>query len=74
MRSCIERELNKIVIKNRYPLPRIDDLFDHLQGANCYSKIDLCFGYHQLLIKERWQDDGSRGSSSDKFLALSFDK
>ncbi|GKD48532.1 putative reverse transcriptase domain-containing protein [Tanacetum coccineum] len=44
------RELNKLTIKNRYPLPRIDDLFDQLQGSSVYSKIDLRSGYHQLLI------------------------
>ncbi|KAL9252431.1 Transposon Ty3-G Gag-Pol polyprotein-like protein, partial [Drosera capensis] len=52
MRLCIDyRELKKITIKNRYPLPRIDDLFDQLQGASVYSKIDLRSGYHQLRIK-----------------------
>ncbi|GJW42385.1 putative reverse transcriptase domain-containing protein [Tanacetum coccineum] len=53
MRMCIDyRELNKLAIKNRYPLPRIDDLFDQLQGACCFSKIDLCSGYHQLRVQE----------------------
>ena len=53
MRLCIDyRELNKITIKNRYPLPRIDDLFDQLQGASVFSKIDLRIGYHQLKIKQ----------------------
>ncbi|GJZ11995.1 putative reverse transcriptase domain-containing protein [Tanacetum coccineum] len=48
-RMCINyRELNKLTIKNRYPLPRIDDLFDQLQGSSVYSKIDLRSGYHQL--------------------------
>ncbi|GJX61465.1 putative reverse transcriptase domain-containing protein [Tanacetum coccineum] len=42
------RELNKLTLKNRYPLPRIDDLFDQLQGSSVYSKIDLRSGYHQL--------------------------
>ncbi|GKE40028.1 hypothetical protein Tco_1463433 [Tanacetum coccineum] len=39
-------------MKNRYPLPRIDDLFDQLQGSRVYSKIDLRFGYHQLIVRE----------------------
>nr|GFB31038.1 putative reverse transcriptase domain-containing protein [Tanacetum cinerariifolium] len=48
-RMCIDhRELNKLTVKNRYPLPRIDDLFDQLQGSSIYSKIDLRSGYHQL--------------------------
>ncbi|GJX14447.1 putative reverse transcriptase domain-containing protein [Tanacetum coccineum] len=46
------RELNKLTVKNRYPLPRIDDLFDQLQGSSVYSKIDLRSGYHQLRIKK----------------------
>nr|GFA88462.1 putative reverse transcriptase domain-containing protein [Tanacetum cinerariifolium] len=46
------RELNKLTIKNRYPLPRIDDLFDQLQGSSVYSKIDLRSGYHQLRVQE----------------------
>ncbi|GKC83323.1 putative reverse transcriptase domain-containing protein, partial [Tanacetum coccineum] len=46
------RELNKITIKNRYPLPRIDDLFDQLQGACYFYKIDLRSGYHQLRVHE----------------------
>nr|GEY04045.1 DNA/RNA polymerases superfamily protein [Tanacetum cinerariifolium] len=50
---CIDyRELNKLTVKNRYPLPRIDDLFDQLQGSSIYSKIDLRLGYHQLRVHE----------------------
>ncbi|KAJ0867732.1 putative nucleotidyltransferase, Ribonuclease H [Helianthus annuus] len=53
MRMCIDyRELNKLTVKNRYPLPRINDLFDQLQGASWFSKIDLRSGYHQLKVKE----------------------
>ncbi|GKE47284.1 putative reverse transcriptase domain-containing protein [Tanacetum coccineum] len=52
-RMCINyRELNKLTVKNRYPLPRIDDLFDQLQGSSVYSKIDLRSGYYQLRVRE----------------------
>ena len=52
MRLCIDyRQLNSVTIKNRYPLPRIDDLFDQLQGVVVFSKIDLRSGYHQLKVK-----------------------
>nr|GEZ39561.1 putative reverse transcriptase domain-containing protein [Tanacetum cinerariifolium] len=52
-RMCIDyRELNKLTVKNRYMLPRIDDLFDQLQGSSIYSKIDLRLGYHQLRVLE----------------------
>ncbi|GKC77562.1 putative nucleotidyltransferase, ribonuclease H [Tanacetum coccineum] len=50
---CIDyQELNKLTIKNRYPLPRIDDLFNQLQGSQYFSKIDLRLGYHQLRVHE----------------------
>jgi hypothetical protein len=50
---CVDyRDLNKVTVKNRYPLPRIDDLFDQLQGSSYFSKIDLRSGYHQLKVKE----------------------
>ncbi|GJY45488.1 putative reverse transcriptase domain-containing protein [Tanacetum coccineum] len=52
-RMCIDyQKLNKLTVKNRYPLPRIDDLFDQLQGSSVYSKIDLRSGYHQLRVRE----------------------
>ncbi|GKA69644.1 putative reverse transcriptase domain-containing protein [Tanacetum coccineum] len=51
---CIDyRELNKLTVKNRYPLPRIDDLFDQFQGSSVYSKTDLSFGYHQLRVRDK---------------------
>ena len=53
LQLCIDyRQLNKVTIKNRYPLSRIDDLFDQLRGARVYSKIDLRTDYHQLRVKE----------------------
>jgi hypothetical protein len=53
LRLCTDyRELNKVTIKKKYPLPRIDDLFDQLQGSRVFSKIDLQSGYHQLKIKK----------------------
>nr|GEZ33465.1 putative reverse transcriptase domain-containing protein [Tanacetum cinerariifolium] len=54
IRICIDySELNRVTIRNRYPLPRIDDLFDQLQGAKFFFKIDLRSGYHQLRVKEQ---------------------
>ena len=53
LRLCIDyRQLNRVTVKNRYPLPRIDDFFNQLRGARVYSKIDLRTGYHQLRVKE----------------------
>ncbi|GJW87857.1 putative reverse transcriptase domain-containing protein [Tanacetum coccineum] len=52
-RKCIDyRELNKLTVQNRYPLPRIDDLFDQLQGSSIYTEIDLRSGYHQLRVRD----------------------
>ncbi|GKF86810.1 hypothetical protein Tco_0254637, partial [Tanacetum coccineum] len=52
-RMCIDyHKLNKLTVKNRYLLPRIDDLFDQLEGSSVYSKIDLMPGYHQLRVHD----------------------
>ncbi|GKF65214.1 putative reverse transcriptase domain-containing protein [Tanacetum coccineum] len=52
-RMCIDyQELNKLTVKNRYPLPRVDDLFDQPQGSSFYLKIDLRSGYHQLRVRK----------------------
>jgi hypothetical protein len=54
-RMCVDyRLLNEVTIKNKYPLPRIEDLFDQMRGAKVFSKIDLHSGYHQMKI--RWSD------------------
>jgi hypothetical protein len=53
LRMCVDyRSLNEVTIKNKYPLPSIDDLFDQLKGAKYFSKVDLRSGYHQLKIRE----------------------
>ena len=55
LRLCIDyRQLNRVTIKNRYSLPRIDDLFDQLRGAQVYSKIDLRTGYHHQRVRETY--------------------
>ena len=52
-RLCIDyRALNKITTKNRYPLPKVDELMDRLHGAQYFTKIDLASGYHQIRVKE----------------------
>ncbi|GJQ92461.1 hypothetical protein Tco_0003600 [Tanacetum coccineum] len=69
-RMCIDyRELNKLTVKNRYPLPNIDNLFDQLQGSRYFSKINLRFGYYQLIVHEadipkiasRTRDEATQG-------------
>ncbi|GJY95681.1 putative reverse transcriptase domain-containing protein [Tanacetum coccineum] len=70
-RMCIDyRELNKLTVKNRYPLPRIDDLFDQLQGSSIYSKIDLRSGYHQLCMRTR---DILKDGISNSFVIVFID-
>ena len=52
-RLCIDyKQLNRVTIRNQYPLPRIDELFNQVQGSRVYSKIDLRSGYHQLRVRE----------------------
>ena len=54
LRLCIDfRQLNKVTVKKKYPLPRINDLFDQLKDAKIFSEIDLRYGYHQVRIKMR---------------------
>lgn len=54
MRMCVDyRELKKLTLKNKYPLPRIDDLLDQLKGASVFSRMDMKSGYHQLKIKPK---------------------
>ncbi|GJX44817.1 putative reverse transcriptase domain-containing protein, partial [Tanacetum coccineum] len=69
-RMCIDyRELNKLNVKNRYPLPTIDDLFDQLQGSQFFSKIDLRSGYHQLRVHE---DDIPKTSFRTRYRHFKF--
>nr|GFA58220.1 putative reverse transcriptase domain-containing protein [Tanacetum cinerariifolium] len=74
-RMCIDyRELNKLMVKNCYPLPRIDDLFDQLQGSSIYSKIDLRSGYHQLRVREQDIPKMAFRTRYDKFVIVFIDE
>ena len=69
-RMCVDyRALNEATIKNKYPLPRIDDLFDQLKGAAVFSKIDFRSGYHQLKIR---QEDISKTAFSTRYGLFEF--
>jgi hypothetical protein len=68
-RMCIDYpSLNEVTIKNKYPLPRIEDLFDQMKGASVFSKIDLRSGYHQLKI---WESDISNTAFCTRYRLMS---
>ncbi|GKB45871.1 putative reverse transcriptase domain-containing protein [Tanacetum coccineum] len=70
LHMCIDyRELSNLTIKNHYPLPRIDDLFDQLQGAQYFSRIDLWSGYHQLRVHE---DDIPKTAFRTRYIHFEF--
>ena len=70
LRLCIDyRQLNKVTVKNKYPLPRIDDLFDQMRGEKVFSKIDLRSGYHQVRIKD---EDIHKTAFRTRYVIMSF--
>jgi hypothetical protein len=69
-KMCIDyRSLNEVTVKNKYPLPRIEDLFDQLKGASVFSKMDLRSGYHQLRI---WPSDIPKTACITKYGLYEF--
>ena len=75
LRLCVDyRQLNKMIVKNKYPIPRIDDLFNQLKGASVFSKIDLQYGYHQLRIKDAdvHKTEFRTGYGHYEFLVMQF--
>ena len=75
LRLCIDyRQLDKVTVKNKYPLPRIDDLFDQIRGAKVFSKIDLSYGYHQIIIRDEYGHKiAFRGRYLDKCVLVFLD-
>jgi hypothetical protein len=72
---CVDyRALNKAMVRNRYPLPRIDDLFDRLLGVKVFSRINLCSGYYQIRIAERDEENTACCTKygSYKFMVMPF--
>jgi hypothetical protein len=75
LRMCIDyRALNKVTMKNQYPLPWIDDLFDQLLGVKMFNRIDLHFEYYQIQITERDEENTAYCTryGSYKFLVMPF--